>query len=216
MSDNFEEYKAYKIKRSLMITESTAELMDVMNRIIKKLDKSLIPYTLNLDMFNNDCVHIGYNYGADNRAELKNVFSKSVVFMTVSGAILTASAFLLASPLAKIFVGYDKELFELTKHAFYLFSFAFLLTGLNIFASNLFTALNNGLISAVISFLRTLVFQCIAVLILPELIGSDGIWYSIAIAEIAAFILSLIFIIAYRKKYHYMPSKIKTDNGTRA
>ena len=64
MSDNFEEYKAYKIKRSLMITESTAELMDVMNRIIKKLDKSLIPYTLNLDMFNDDCVHIGYNYGA--------------------------------------------------------------------------------------------------------------------------------------------------------
>ena len=159
---------------------------------------------------------IGYNYGADNRAELKNVFSKSVVFMTVSGAILTASAFLLASPLAKIFVGYDKELFELTKHAFYLFSFAFLLTGLNIFASNLFTALNNGLISAVISFLRTLVFQCIAVLILPELIGSDGIWYSIAIAEVAAFILSLIFVIAYRKKYHYMPSKLKTDNGTRA
>lgn len=148
---------------------------------------------------------IGYNYGADNREELKNVFKKSVVFMTVSGAMLTALAFLLASPLSKIFVGYDKELFELTKHAFYLFSCAFLLTGLNIFASNLFTALNNGLISAVISFLRTLVFQCIAVLVLPELIGADGIWYSIAIAEVAAFVLSLVFVIAYRNKYHYMP-----------
>ena len=101
----------------------------------------------------------------------------------------------------------DKELFELTKHAFYLFSVAFLLSGLNIFASTLFTALNNGLISAIISFLRTLVFQAIAVLVLPEIIGEDGIWYSIAIAEVAAFVISSLFVVAYRKKYHYWPQK---------
>ena len=153
---------------------------------------------------------IGYNYGAGNRKELQNVFSKSVVFMTVSGAVLTALAILLASPMSKMFVGYDAELFELTKHAFYLFSVSFLLSGLNIFASNLFTALNNGLISAVISFLRTLVFQAVAVLVLPELIGDDGIWYSIAVAEIAAFVISLICVYAYRNRYHYMPERIKS------
>ncbi|MBE6537088.1 MAG: MATE family efflux transporter [Ruminococcaceae bacterium] len=150
---------------------------------------------------------IGYNYGAGNNRELQNIFKKSTVFMTISGVTLTLAAISLASPLAKIFVGYDKELFELTKHAFYLFSVSFILVGLNIFASNLFTSLNNGLISAVISFLRTLVFQTIAVLALPELIGADGIWYSIVIAEIAAFIISVICVIAYRNRYHYLPEK---------
>lgn len=154
---------------------------------------------------------IGYNYGADNRAELQNIFKKSTVFMTISGAVLTLSAILLASPLSKIFVGYDKDLFELTKRAFYLFSFAFILVGLNIFVSNLFTALNNGLISAVVSFLRTLVFQTLSVLILPEIIGSDGIWYSIAIAEVGAFIVSFICVIAYRKRYHYIPERSKPE-----
>ena len=151
---------------------------------------------------------IGYNYGADNREELQNIFKKSVIFMSVSGAALTLMAILLASPLAQIFVGYDKSLFELTKHAFYLFSVSFLLAGLNIFASNMFTALNNGLISAVISFLRTLVFQALAVLFLPAIIGEDGIWYSIVIAELAAFVISFICVMAYRKKYHYIPERI--------
>lgn len=152
---------------------------------------------------------IGYNYGADNRNELKNIFGKSVVLMALAGVLLTLTAILLASPLAKIFVGYDKELYELTKHAFYLFSISFILVGINIFASNLFTALNNGLISAVISFLRTLVFQALSVLLLPEIIGADGIWYSIAIAEIAAFIISLICVIGYKNRYHYMPEREK-------
>lgn len=150
---------------------------------------------------------IGYNYGAGNNRELQNIFLKSTVFMAISGVALTLAAILLASPLANIFVGYDEELFELTEHAFYLFSVSFILVGLNIFASNLFTALNNGLISAVISFLRTLVFQTLAVLLLPELIGSDGIWYSIAIAEIAAFIISLVCVVVYRNRYHYLPEK---------
>lgn len=155
---------------------------------------------------------IGYNYGAGNHKELQNVFKKSAIFMAASGAVLTTLAIVLASPMAQIFVGYDKELFELTKHAFYLFSISFLISGLNIFASTLFTALNNGLISAIISFLRTLVFQAIAVLVLPEIIGEDGIWYSIAIAEVAAFVISFIFVIAYRKKYHYLPSGTNAES----
>ncbi len=154
---------------------------------------------------------IGYNYGADNRKELQNIFKKSIILMSVSGAVLTSMAILLASPLAQIFVGYDKSLFELTKHAFYLFSLSFLLAGLNIFASNMFTALNNGLISAVISFLRTLVFQALAVLFLPAIIGEDGIWYSIVIAELAAFVISFICVMAYRKKYHYIPERIRKE-----
>jgi putative MATE family efflux protein len=102
---------------------------------------------------------VGYNYGAKNQGELQNVFGKSVVLMSSSGVVLTVLALCLAAPLARLFVGYDAELCALTTRAFSLFAPAFLLAGLNIFASGFFTALNNGLISAIISFLRTLVFS---------------------------------------------------------
>ncbi len=146
---------------------------------------------------------IGYNYGAGNHSETKNMLKKSLLLMGVAGMVMMLLAKILASPLAQIFVGYDAELFELTKHAFELFSFSFVLAGFNIFASSFFTALNNGGISASISFLRTLVFQMLSVLILPILFGLDGIWWAITVAEVFAFIISSIFIIAKRKKYHY-------------
>lgn len=146
---------------------------------------------------------IGYNYGAGNHSETKNMLKKSLLLMGVAGVVMMLLAKILASPLAQIFVGYDAELFELTKHAFELFSFSFVLAGFNIFASSFFTALNNGGISASISFLRTLVFQMLSVLILPILFGLDGIWWAITVAEVFAFIISSIFIIAKRKKYHY-------------
>ena len=117
---------------------------------------------------------------------------------------LTILALALASPLAKLFVGYDADLCDLTTYAFRLFAPSFLLAGLNIFASGFFTALNNGLVSAIISFLRTLVFQLLAVLILPGVIGGDSIWWSVAIAEVAAFVISLIFVLANNKKYGYI------------
>ena len=110
----------------------------------------------------------------------------------------------LAAPLARLFVGYDEGLYTLTCHAFRLFSFAFLFAGFNIFASSFFTALNNGLISAVISFLRTLVLQTSSVILLPLIFGVDGIWYAITAAEIFATTISVIFLFAKRKKYHYM------------
>ena len=146
---------------------------------------------------------VGYNYGAKNQGELQNVFGKSIVLMSSSGVILTALAICLAAPLARLFVGYDAELCALTTRAFSLFAPAFLLAGLNIFASGFFTALNNGLISAIISFLRTLIFQLISVLLFPELIGSDSIWWSVAFAEAAAFIISLVFLAANNKRYGY-------------
>ena len=147
---------------------------------------------------------VGFHYGAQNHAELKNMLRLSTRLMCSSGVVLALLAMLLASPLARLFVGYDAGLCTLTCHAFRLFSFAFLFAGFNIFASSFFTALGNGPISAAISFLRTLVFQTSSVIILPLLIGVDGIWYAITVAEIFATIISVIFLLAKRNQYHYL------------
>lgn len=147
---------------------------------------------------------ISYHYGAGNDKELKNMFQKSVLLVAGASLVLTAASFLLATPLSRIFVGYDAKLLALTSHALRLFSFSFLLAGFNIFTSSFFTALNNGTISAAISFLRTLLFQTGAVLILPLLFDVDGIWLAVTVAEAFAFLLSAGFLIAKRGKYHYM------------
>ena len=124
--------------------------------------------------------------------------------MSSGGVLLTVAARLLAALLAHLFVGYDAVLFDLTTHAFRMFSWSFLLAGFNIFTSGFFTALNNGAVSAAISFLRTLVFQTASVLILPLLLGVDGIWWAITVAEIFAFLISLLFLFLKRNKYHYL------------
>lgn len=146
---------------------------------------------------------ISYHYGAQNHDELKSLLRKSLILMGAAGVIMMILANVLAGPLASIFVGYDAKLFEMTKHAFRLFSFSFLLAGINIFASAFFTALNNGGISAAISFLRTLVFQVLSVLILPIFFQLDGIWWAITVAELLACFITMTFLIAKRKKYHY-------------
>lgn len=146
---------------------------------------------------------VGYHFGRQNRTELNNMLKKGTMLMGGSGMILTALALLLAAPLAKLFVGYDAGLYALTKHAFMLFSFSFLLAGFNIFVSGYFTALNNGAVSAAVSFLRTLVFQTGAVLILPRLFGVDGIWWAITAAEVSACVISVLFLIKKRKQYGY-------------
>ena len=146
----------------------------------------------------------GYHFGAQNHGELKNILRKSAFLSAISGVVLTILAIVLSSPLAKLFVGYDEKLYELTRHAFSLFAYSFLLAGFNIFTSSFFTALNNGAVSAAISFMRTLIFQTSSVLILPIFLGVDGIWWAITVAEVFAFILSLIFLFAKREKYHYM------------
>ena len=147
---------------------------------------------------------VSFHFGAQNHGELKSLLRKSVLLMASGGILLTVAARLLAAPLARLFVGYDAVLFDLTVHAFRLFSWSFLLAGFNIFASGFFTALNNGAVSAAISFLRTLVFQTASVLILPLLLGVDGIWWAITVAEIFAFLISLLFLFLKRNKYHYL------------
>ena len=147
---------------------------------------------------------VGYHYGAQNHGELKNMLRKSLFLMSISGVVLTLLAAALAAPLARLFVGYDQALFDMTRHAFRLFSLSFLLAGINIYVSSFFTALNNGAVSAIVSFLRTLVFQMFCVLVLPIFFGIDGIWWAMAVAEVFAFILSLSFLIVKRNKYHYM------------
>lgn len=146
---------------------------------------------------------IGYNYGSQNRAELKNVFKKSMISLSIAGIALSGLAQALAVPLAKLFVGYDAELFELTVRAFRFFSFAFIFSGIAIYSSGFFTALNNGLVSAILSFLRALVFQVAFVFLLPYLFGVDGIWWAMFATEASSFVISVIFFAAYRKKYGY-------------
>ena len=144
-----------------------------------------------------------YSYGASNHAEMKNILRKSLILMGGSGVLLTGAAIALAVPLAHLFVGYDAGLYTLTCHAFRLFAASFLLAGFNIYMSSFFTALNNGVVSALISFLRTLIFQTSAVLLLPMLLGQDGIWWAVTLAEVCALVISVSFLIAKRKKYRY-------------
>lgn len=146
---------------------------------------------------------IGYNFGAENKAELKNLFKKSLIVISVCGVLMTALSEALAVPLARIFVSYDDELLAMTVRGFRIFSVAFLVTGYGVFGSALFTALNNGLVSAILSFMRTIAFYIIAILIFPLFWGLDGVWVSTVFAEIAAMIVSAVFVIAYRKKYGY-------------
>ena len=146
---------------------------------------------------------IGYNYGAGNHGELRNLLKRSLRIIGVFSIAMVIAAEVLARPLASIFVGYDQGLLELTLRGFVIYSFSFLFAGIAIFGSSFFTALNDGLVSALISFLRTLVFQIAAVLIFPLIWGIDGIWMSIVAAELMAVVVTILFLVTKRKKYHY-------------
>lgn len=146
---------------------------------------------------------IGFHDGAQNHEELHGLLVKSLIMIGLFGIVMILSAEVLAVPLAKIFVSYDAELMELTVSGFRIFALSFGFMGFAIFSSSFFTALNDGVTSAVISFLRTLVFECIAVLTLPLIWGVDGIWISIDAAEFMAVVLGSFFLITKRKKYHY-------------
>lgn len=146
---------------------------------------------------------IGYHFGAGNHAELKNLLRISLSLVGVCGIILTALAEVLSAPLADIFVGYDRELAAMTRHGFCLYAVSFLINGFNIFGSAFFTALSNGIVSAAISFLRTLVFQIAVVLTLPVVLGINGIWLAVAVAEALTLIVTVYFLVNQRKTYHY-------------
>ena len=147
---------------------------------------------------------VSYHYGAGNQDELKNLFLKSIRLIGTWAVSLFVIAQLIATPLATLFVGYDHGLFELTRNGFRLYSFAFLIHGVHIYGSAFFTALNNGLLSALISFLRTLVFQMAVVLLLPLLLGINGVWCSVAIAELLTLCVTGTFIVLKRNTYHYL------------
>ena len=146
---------------------------------------------------------IGYHFGAQNHAELKSLLKKSLRMIMIFALAMVAAAELLATPLAKLFVGYDARLMQFTIDGFRIFSLSFLFMGIAIYGSGFFTALSDGLTSALISGLRTLVFQIAAVLLLPLIWGVDGIWVSIVVAEFMAAALTALFLVGKRKKYHY-------------
>ena len=146
---------------------------------------------------------IGYHFGAKNTGELSGLLKRSLMMIAVCAAAMFAAGECLSAPLSRMFVGYDLGLFAMTKHAFAIFSFSFQFTGFSIFGSSFFTALNDGLTSALISFLRTLVFQVAAVLLLPLIWQLDGIWLSIVGAEAMALIVTALFLIQKRKRYGY-------------
>lgn len=147
---------------------------------------------------------ISYHFGAKHHDELKSLLKKSMLMLGVAGLIMFGLANILAERLAHIFVGYDKGLLDMTVHAFRIFAYSFVLAGINIFTSSFFTALNNGGVSAAISFMRTLIFQLISVILLPLVLGLDGIWFATTIAEVCAFVISLGCIWWKKDQYHYM------------
>ena len=146
---------------------------------------------------------VSFHYGADNRSELKSVFRKSAVIIGVTAVVMVTASELLSHPLSSAFVGYDPDLLEMTVHGFRLFALNYLFCGVNIYASAFFTALCNGLISALISFARTLLLRGGMVLLLPLLWGLDGIWWAVVAAEGLSVLVSLAFLISQRKRYHY-------------
>jgi len=145
----------------------------------------------------------GYNFGADNRPELKNLFRKSLVLLAIFSLAMTTASVLLARPLSAVFVGYDAVLLEMTVRGLMIYSLSFLLSGFNMFGSSMFTAFNNGLVSAVISFVRTLVCQITAVMLLPMVWELDGVWVSIVVAELGALVLTIFCFVKFHKRYHY-------------
>lgn len=144
---------------------------------------------------------ISFNYGAGNRAELRSLLRKSLVLCLLGGAVMTLAAELLAPLIARLFVGYKPDLVELTVHATRIYMLSFLICGVNMFASAWFTALGNGIVSAVAAFTRTLVFEMASVFVLPALSGVDGIWMSVNVAEVMAFMLAVALILAFRQRY---------------
>ncbi|EGY80572.1 MATE family efflux transporter [Peptoniphilus indolicus] len=147
---------------------------------------------------------IGYNYGAKNHLELNNMLKKSLVLLFSSGVVLFLVAQIGTDSISTIFVGYDFELFNMTSKAFRIFSISFLIVGFNTFSSSFFTALNNGFVSAIISFMRTFVFQIVAVLVLPIFYGLSGIWAATIVSEVLAFLVGISFILGLGKFYNYI------------
>ena len=146
---------------------------------------------------------VSYQYGAGNHAELKSVFRKSITIIVITSVVMVFVSEVVSHPLSAVFVGYDEELLDMTVHGFRIFAVGYLLSGINIYASSFFTALCNGPLSAFLSFTRTLLFRGGMVLLLPVVLGLDGIWGAIVVAEGLGLICSVTCLVRNRKRYHY-------------
>ena len=146
---------------------------------------------------------LSFHFGAGNKSELRGILLKSLVLVSLASVLMVISSLALANPLSELFVGYDRALFDLTVNGFLIYSFSFLFCGFAIYFSSFFTALNDGLTSALISFLRTLVFQVAFIFLLPVLFGIDGIWYSLIAAELASVGVGVVFLFLKSKRYGY-------------
>ena len=146
---------------------------------------------------------VSYNYGSENHEELKGVFKKITNLISYSSLVMLILSFILAKPLSFLFVGYDEELYSMTVRAFHIYAFSFIFSGINIFSSSFFTALNNGMISAFLSLLRSFCLPCILVFVLPFFLGLEGIWYTLVLSEEIAFFFSILLLSYNRKRYHY-------------
>ena len=146
---------------------------------------------------------VSYHYGARNHAEVHNLYTKSLRLIGVVAVIMTAVSMLIIPYVAKIFVGYDAELLELTSHAFRVYGLSFLIMGFNVYGSSFFTALGDGVTSALISFLRTLLFQLTAVILLPMVLRIEGVWLAVTAAELAALVVTVYMFITKDKVFHY-------------
>ena len=146
---------------------------------------------------------VSYHYGARNHAELNNLYTKSLRLIGVVAVILTAASMLIIPYVARIFVGYDQELLDLTSHAFRVYGLSFLIMGFNVYGSSFFTALGDGVTSALISFLRTLVFQLLFVLVLPMILDIEGVWLAVTAAELAALAVTVYMFVTKDQKFHY-------------
>lgn len=146
---------------------------------------------------------ISYNYGAQNHAELSSLLRKSLVILAVVGTILTLLSEILSRPMAMIFVSYDTNLMALTARAIRIYMISFMICGINMFVSAWFTALNNGIVSAIAAFARTLIFELGSIFLLPLLLGLDGVWLAVDVADVMALFMSAILLAAFRKRYHY-------------
>ena len=147
---------------------------------------------------------VAFNYGAGQKAELQNVLKKSLKLLLGTGIVLLSIGVLFAGVLSGLFVGYDAQLYAMTVRGLRFYAVSFLLSGFNIFGSSFFTTLNNGMVSAAISFLRTVVFEVAAVLILPLFFGLDGVWCAITVAELASILITIGAFSALRKRYQYL------------
>ncbi len=147
---------------------------------------------------------VSYHYGAKNSDELKNLVKKSILITGIVGIMMTILAEISAPTLVNFFVGYDRDLFEMTCHGFRLYAISFIVMGFNIWSSGFFTALGDGIISAILAFLRALVFQVIIILVLPLILGLSGVWLAIVIAEILAMLVTIYFLYKKKDKYHYI------------